>query len=207
MNRLAPRLHDWQPSLIWPHGLAFKTMAALVFLRGLHWFLFFCFFYQKCISFWNCCDHSIERLSETEGLHKLWLGGSCSKTSIFIYVSRRLKNQLILCAVYISVRVHPWPNSSEQKRIWSARPSRQRRASTASSVLRLWHAWTNSSLPTNPAPTAASPRDSCTSPARRSCSPRHWARTNPGAATSCEDYWLPAGKVRTSEARRYRLGS
>lgn len=135
------------------------------------------------------------------------LGGSCSTTSIFIYVSRRIENQLILCAVYISVRVHPWPNSWEPKRTWSARPSRQRRASTASSVLRLWRAWTNSSLPTNPAPTAASPRDSFTSPARQSCSPRHSARTNPGAATSCEDCPLPAGKVRTSEARRYRRGS
>lgn len=43
-------------------------------------------------------DESVERLPETEGLHKLWLGGSCSAASIFIDASRRIGNQLILRA-------------------------------------------------------------------------------------------------------------
>lgn len=96
-------------------------------------------------------------------------------------------------------RVRPWPSSSEQRPTWSAPPSRQRRASTAFSVLRLRPAWTNCSLRTNPAPCAASPRDSYTFPARRSCSPPHSARTSPRVAPLCKYSWDTEKKARTRQ--------
>lgn len=85
-------------------------------------------------------------------------------------------------------RDRPWPSSWELKLTWSAQPSRRRRASTVFSVLRLWPAWTNSSLPTNPAQSADSPRDSYTCPAGQSSSLPPSARTSPRAAPLCE-YW------------------
>lgn len=90
-------------------------------------------------------------------------------------------------------RVRPWRSRLERRPTWSARPSHQRRASTVFSVLRLWPAWTNFSLPINPVPSAASPRDSYTFPARQSCSPPPLARTSPRAAPSCEYCWDHAG--------------
>lgn len=85
-------------------------------------------------------------------------------------------------------RVHALPSSSELLRTWSARPSRQRRASTAFSVAQLWPARTNCRRRKNSARSAASPKDCYTCPARQSCCPPASARTSPKAAPSCEDH-------------------
>lgn len=79
-----------------------------------------------------------------------------------------------------------WPSSSELRLTWSAQPSRPRRASRAFSEPRLRPASTNSTPPTNPAPSAASPRDCSTCPARRTSSPPPSAKTSPKAAPSCD---------------------
>lgn len=83
-------------------------------------------------------------------------------------------------------RVCPWPSSLEQRLTWSAQPSRQRKAYTVFFGPPLWPAWTNSSLPINPALSAAYLRDSSTCPIRQTSSPLPWARTSPRAAPSCE---------------------
>lgn len=83
-------------------------------------------------------------------------------------------------------RVRHWPSSSEPRPTWSAQPSRQKRASRAFSVPQLWPASTSSTLPTNPARSAASLRDCYTCPARPTSSPPPSARTSPKAAPSCD---------------------
>lgn len=110
--------------------------------------------------------------AETGGTHSLPCAGSLSNFDSLISPS--------------TLRDRPWPSSSEPRPTWSVPPSRPRRASTASFVLRLRPASAKCSLRTSPARCAASPRDSYTFPAGRSCSPPRSARTSPRVAPLCK---------------------